>query len=70
MAYMYAPFFLMLMAGRVVDLPRSRFAMTLILTVACGSSALLVVLLLAAMFLRFGRRPLSTNLSHGTVEPG
>jgi hypothetical protein len=60
----------MLMANRVVDLPRSRFAMTLILTVASGLSALLVVLLLAAMLLRFGRRPLSTNLSHGTVEPG
>ena len=58
MMYVYAPFFLMLfMAGRVVDLPRSRFAVTLIFTIACGLSALLVVLLLAAMFLRFGRRP-------------
>ena len=57
MMYVYAPFFLMLMAGRVVDLPQSRFAVTLIFTIACGLSALLVVLLLAAMFLRFGRLP-------------
>ena len=72
MMYIYAPFFLMLfMAGRVVDLPRSRFAVTLIFTIACGLSALLVVLLLAAVFIRFGRRrPLSTSLSQGTVAHG
>jgi hypothetical protein len=54
--YVYAPFFLLLMAGPVVDLPRSRFAARLILTLAGGLSALFVVLLFAAVFLRFGRR--------------
>lgn len=57
MLYVYLPFMLMIDAGPSFLLPEPRFALILIFTIACGFNALLVVVLLAAAFLPFVRRP-------------
>ena len=65
LVYLYAPVWVMLMAGAAFIPTHSRFAafpeespftMTLILTIVSGLSALLFVLLFAAIFLGVGRQ--------------
>ena len=64
--YLYLPFIVSLKAGPAFFPTRSRFAMTLVFTIDCGMSALIVVLLFAAMFFVLGRRPsIDSSVQHG-----
>jgi len=64
--YAYVLLFVMLRATPVFFPTQSRFGMTLVLTVVCGMSALIWVLLLAAICLLFDRRPPLANARIGT----
>ena len=64
--YIYWLVFVMLRAAPVFFPTQSRFGMTLVLTIVCGTSALIWVLLLAAICLLFDRRPALANARIGT----
>jgi hypothetical protein len=55
--YIYWLVFVMLRAAPVFFPTQSRFGMTLVLTIVCGMSALIWVLLFVAICLLFDRRP-------------